>query len=105
MPLGEGAGNEARNRLKAATISTSTKVPSLLTGRETSYFAYMDCDDAGPSHFHKVIMVPLHPTLVQVKVGASNTLIEPKAEPCRQRTEREGGENYKRKRRRKGREG
>ena len=63
-PLGEGTGNEARNRLKAATIGTSTEIPPLLTGRETSYFAYMDCDNAGSSHFHKVIMVPFHPTLV-----------------------------------------
>ena len=63
-PLGEGTGNEARNKLKAATIGTSTEIPPLLTGRETSHFAYMDCDDAGSSHFHKVIMVPFHPTLV-----------------------------------------
>ena len=54
----------------------------------------MNCDDTGPSHFRKIFMIPLHPTLAMVQVtvhkDTSNTLVEAMLTPVWEEEEREG---------------
>jgi len=63
----------------------------------------VDGRDTGSSHFCVVVMVPFHPALVCVKVGASDALIETKVEPWSGRKGVEGKEGVDEEEEEKGR--